>query len=153
MPLGQIRIYFTRRKTLLIALLFASGAVIYNSVRTNIGLTDAAAASRRRVFICSETGKTFEAIIGAGTAAVVKSPHSGKLTGYLAELCYWTADGQIKQTPTAVLLNERIDKPGPTFCPDCGRLVARDNPSAMAGYAPPTREEYERMEGRDELGR
>ena len=56
---------------------------------------------------------------------------------------HWTADGQSKPTPTAVLLNESIDKPGPTFCPDCGRLVVGHNPRpAEASQPPPTAQEY-----------
>jgi len=109
------------------------------------GQSSAAAESRNRVFVCSETGKTFRTKIDVGTAIPVYSPFSGKNTGYLAELCYWNKDGSIKSEPTGVLLNERMGKPGPTFCPDCDRLVVGHNPQALAGMTPPpTREEYEK---------
>ena len=60
----------------------------------------------------------------------VKSPHSGKETGYEPERCYWTADGKPKPEPTYVLLNAAVGKPGPTFCQDCKRLVVGLNPPA-----------------------
>jgi len=68
---------------------------------------------------------------------------SGKNTGYEAELCYWTKDGKPKETPTPVLLNIYKGIKGPTFCPDCGRLVVGHNPPAMEGAKPPpTKDEY-----------
>jgi len=43
-----------------------------------------------------------------------------------------------------VLLNEATGKPGPTFCPDCGRFVVPHNPSPqMSPKPPPTKQEYE----------
>ena len=55
----------------------------------------------------------------------------------------WTKDGKIKQDPTPVLLNEYAGKPGPTFCPDCGRRVVAHNPPPVIGAKPPpTKEEY-----------
>ena len=90
-----------------------------------------------RVFVCSETGKTFNYTIKRGDRFPVKSPHSGKNTGYEAEKCFWTADGKIKEKPTYVLLNDYVDKPGPTYCPDCGRLVIRFNPPPTTDAVPP----------------
>lgn len=102
------------------------------------------AAERERIFIDSQTGKAFNHEMVLGETIPVEAPSGGK-TGYPAELCYWTKDGQPKKDPTAVLLNSWIGKPGPTFCPDCGRLVVPRNPMAMPGMRPPpTQEEYEK---------
>ncbi len=95
------------------------------------------------LFIDSETGKTFRVTLEDGMSIPVKSPSTGKMTGYKAELCYWTKDGKPKTDPTPVLMNEDVGKPGPTFCPDCGRLVVHHNPVATADRTPPpTRDEY-----------
>lgn len=94
-------------------------------------------------FICTETGKPFRHRNQMGDEQPILSPYSGKNTGVPAEACYWNADGTIKEKPTWVLLNELAGKPGPTFCPDCGRLVVGHNPPAFAGIdPPPTRAEY-----------
>ena len=87
------------------------------------------AAANDHMFICSETGKAFEHTIQVGESLPIHSPYSGKDTGYPATACYWTADGQIKSEPSWVLLNSYVHKPGPTFCPDCGRLVTAAAPS------------------------
>src|SRR5260221_4541450 len=59
--------------------------------------------ARGRVFICTETNKSFKVTLEEGMMIPVKSPYSGKNTGYPAELCYWTADGQPTKEPHAVL--------------------------------------------------
>jgi hypothetical protein len=106
----------------------------------------AVAAMRQTTFICSETSKVFSRELVKGDTIPVLSPYSGHNTGYPAEYCFWNADGTTKSTPTPVLLNFWIGKPGPTFCPDCGRLVVAHNPSPTPGMKPPpTRDEYERM--------
>jgi|SRR6266496_1599965 len=118
-------------------------AVMVWAVRGNFGESDGAAMSRERVFICSETHKPFNYDLKMGDTIPVYSPHSGKNTGYPAELCYWTKDGKSKDKPTPVLLEEALGKPGPTFCPDCGRLVVGHNPAPTPGAKPPpTKEEY-----------
>lgn len=106
------------------------------------------AAERDRIFVDATTGKGFYHELEKGESIPVKAP-SGDMSGYPAELCYWTKDGQIKSDPTPVLLNSWIGKPGPTFCPDCGRLVVPNNPRPRPGdRPPPTREQYEqRMMG------
>jgi hypothetical protein len=86
------------------------------------------ASANDRVFICAETGLTFNHTIKDGEKNPVYSPHSGKNTGFPAEACHWTRDGGVKLEPTYVLLNEYIGKEGPTICPDCGRKVRRLNP-------------------------
>jgi len=98
------------------------------------------------MFVDSQTGQGFHHTLVLGERIPVYSPYSGSNTGYPAELCYWNADGTIRKDPTPVLLNSYIGKPGPTFCPVCGRLVVAHNPMPGPNSTPPpTREEYERM--------
>jgi hypothetical protein len=94
-------------------------------------------AANYTTYVCSETGKSFRHRNELGETIPIYSPHSGKNTGYPGEACYWTADGQTKSEPTWVLLNEAIGKSGPTFCPDCGRLVVGHNPRPTPGGKPP----------------
>jgi len=95
------------------------------------------------MYICTETGKSFRHKNVLGETHPIHSPHSGRNTGVLAEPCYWTADGATRPEPTWVLLDESAGKPGPTFCPDCGRLVVGHNPPPRpGGKPPPTRQEY-----------
>lgn len=118
-------------------------ACLYFSFRANFGTSSAMAQSRHRTFICSETGRPFEMNVDVGMTVPVHSPYSGKDTGYPAELCYWTADGSAKTVPTPVLLNLVVGKKGPTFCPDCQRLVVGHNPTPTeGGKSPPTETEY-----------
>jgi hypothetical protein len=99
--------------------------------------------ARYTMFICSETGKTFRHKNQLGEVHPIRSPYSGKNTAVPAEACYWTAAGVTKSAPTWVLLEESVGRPGPTFCPDCGRLVVGHNPSPRpGGNPPPTRGEY-----------
>jgi hypothetical protein len=99
---------------------------------------------RYSIYMCTETGKAFKHKNEEGEVPPVYSPYSGKNTGVKAELCYWTADGGTKKDPTPVLLNRLAGKDGPTFCPDCGRLVVGHNPAPRPGAKPPpTRAEYE----------
>lgn len=117
---------------------------------TSMGPSTAAAQSGRMIYICAETGKSFDFKIEAGMKIPVPSPHSGKNTGYPAELCYWTKDGKPSESPTPVLMNDYVNKPGPTFCPDCGRLVRFRNPMPSEGSAPPTREQYAQQRNHEE---
>jgi hypothetical protein len=99
-------------------------------------------------YVCTETGKSFRHRNEIGETIPIHSPFSGKDTGYPAEACYWSADGGAKTEPTWVVLNEVAGKPGPTFCPDCGRLVVVRNPRPdEAGKPPPTRAEYAAKHG------
>jgi hypothetical protein len=115
--------------------------VIYLVVRPRNPAGDLA---RGRVFICTETNKPFKVTLEEGMMIPVKSPYSGKNTGYPAELCYWTPDGQVAKEPHAVLVKKSIDpSAGPTFCPTCGRLVVMHNPPPTEGKPPPpTEQEY-----------
>jgi len=94
------------------------------------------------LFMDAETGKTFTAELQKGMTFPVISPYTGKATGYPPEECFWNADGTTKTTPTYVILNSYLGKPGPTFCPDCGRLVVPNNPPPTGQPPPPTREQY-----------
>jgi hypothetical protein len=123
-----------------VALLVVALLALAYSVWSNFGEDAVTAASRDRIYICSETGKAFPHKVQLGDSIPVDSPHSGKKTGYPAELCYWTADGGTKPEPTPVLLNQRAGKPGPTFCPDCGRLVVGLNPPPAPGVKPPPKQ-------------
>lgn len=103
-----------------------------------------------RMYVCSETGKSFRHKIQVGDIVPILSPFTGKETGYPAEACYWTPEGTIKQNPDWVILNGVLGKPGPTFCPICGRLVVGHNPDPPPGSRPPpTQSEYEAEHGRD----
>lgn len=104
-------------------------------------------AANDRIFIDAKTGKQFHMQLREGLEIPVKAP-SGEKTGYPAELCYWTKDGKPKTEPTAVLLNSLLGKDGPTFCPDCQRLVVGHNPMATADRRPPpTEAEYRAKRG------
>lgn len=126
------------------ALCVAALIALFIAVRSAFGPNELADRSRHRVYICSETGKSFEVVLEPGMSIPVRSPFSNKDTGFPAELCYWNADGTIRQKPTPVLLNSLIGKKGPTFCPDCGRLVVGHNPLPHEGMQPPlTEAEYQ----------
>jgi hypothetical protein len=131
-----------------IIMFLASIAIVVYSVRHYLGPSEAEKLSDERMFVDSESLKAFPHTLEIGEVIPVKSPFSGNKTGYPAEACYWTKDGQIKNDPTWVLLNETIGKPGPTFCPDCGRLVIGHNPRPSPGDTPPpTEDEYKRAHG------
>ena len=123
----------------LLAVTGIAGYVCYTYLRQDA----TAAAVENPFFVDVESGKSFHQRISADLHVPCKSPFTGKDTGYPAELCYWTKDGKPKADPTAVALNETVGKGGPTFCPDCGRLVVHHNPPAVdGGRPPPTRDEY-----------
>jgi hypothetical protein len=124
-------------------LLLVAVAAFYFSFRNTFGESEAAHASRHRTFICSQTGRTFTYTLRPGDSIPVHSPHSRSNTGYPPEYCYWTADGEQKTEPTIVLLNQYKGGSGPTFCPDCDRLVVQMNPPPSARpTAPPTSAQY-----------
>lgn len=63
----------------------------------------------------------------------MKSPDSGKMTGYPAEACYWYDCGKI-QNGTWVVLNSTLGKKGPTLCPKCDHEVTGHNPLPPGTY-------------------
>lgn len=136
---GKLRDFFktSAGKSAAVALSVVALVACFFSVRSNLGDSEAAANSKDRLFVCAATGKTFYKELEIGMQIPVESPHSGKPTGYEAELCYWTKDGQIKNDPTPVLLNGHAGKAEPTFCPDCGRRVTPLNPAPSTGQRPP----------------
>ena len=107
-----------------------------------LGPSDAEAIASDRVFIDAKTGHAFKHELKMGEVLPIEAPSGGK-TGYPAELCYWTKDGQPKKDPTPVLMKSLLGQDGPTFCPDCGRLVVGHNPAPGPGVkVPPTEAEY-----------
>ena len=107
------------------------------SIASNFGDDEATALAKGRVFICAETKKPFSIELTADMKIPCDSPHSGKPTGYPAEMCYWTKDGKTKEDPTPVLMNGYVNLPEPTYCPDCGRMVTVRNPYPEPGSRPP----------------
>jgi hypothetical protein len=133
----------TVRKVLIGATIVLGVLLIFMSFKWSFGPSKAAQLSNDRMFICSKTGKSFSVTLKAGMSVPVYSRYSGEDTGYPAEECWWTADGQIKSSPDYVLLNSEIGKPEPTFCPVCGRMVVSRNPRPSPGAKPPpTEAEY-----------
>jgi hypothetical protein len=131
------------RITAIVLILVGVGALFF-SLQGFFGRSEAASIASERTYICAETGKPFEHKLVRGERPPVESPHSGKPTGYPAELCYWTADGHVASKPTPVLLNEYAGVKAPTFCKVCGRLVIPHNPMAREGMTPPpTQAEYQ----------
>ena len=128
-------------------LLAVAAVGVFFAVRNFFGDAPEVAAANERVFIDQSTGQSFSHTLQAGETFPVRAP-SGKDSGYPAELCYWTKDGQQKTEPTAVLLKTWLGQEGPTFCPDCGRLVRPHNPAPMPGdRPPPTEAEYRQRRG------
>lgn len=118
-----------------VVMLVISGFIVHGSMKS-----ETPSAAFQTMFICTETGKTFEHKNKIGETQPILSPYSGKKTGVPAEPCFWTADGGTKKEPTWVLLNELAGKPGPTFCPDCGRLVMGHNPPPGPGARVPPKQ-------------
>lgn len=103
-------------------------------------------------WIDAKTGKAFKYSPKAGDNWPVDAPSGGK-TGYPAERCWWTKDGKTRETPFPVLLEQTLGKPGPTFCPDCGRLVTPRNPApGPDSKPPPTKAELEAQRGKSRGG-
>jgi len=119
-------------------MIVAAGFFIWKAMAPS----EAEALSHDHVFVDSKTMKPFNHELQIGDMIPVQAPSGGK-TGYPAELCFWTKDGKEKKEPTAVLLNQIIGKTGPTFCPECGRLVKAHNPRPGPNVnPPPTAAEY-----------
>lgn len=89
------------------------------------------------VYIDADNNKTFEVDRSEGMKSPVKSPFSGKMTGYPASPCYWTKDGKIRNEPFWVLPNRARGSQEPTYCPDCDRLVDEQANQPYPGTEPP----------------
>lgn len=123
-------------------LLVGLGVVIW-SIHSNFASSSAYNTAMDPVFMNAETGYVFHLKLKTGMTFPVVCPDTGKATGYIPEACYWTSDGHAKSDPTYVILNEDRGISGPTFCPDCGRLVILHNPMAVEGHRPPpTKDQY-----------
>jgi hypothetical protein len=106
--------------------------------------SDALAADSSLVWFMDADGNAYQQRLELGQAEF-KNPKTGK-QAFKAELCYWTKDGKKKTGGTKVLMNRYKGLEGPTFCPDCGRLVVDRNPVPIEGLevkVPPTKAEYE----------
>ena len=118
------------------------------SVWSNLGEEDIVANTRNRTFMDATTGEPFQAELKVGWKVPIPAPSGGN-TGYPAEMCGWTADGKPTDDLTPVLLNQYVDKKGPTFCPVCHRLVRErnpiPNPNGTHETAPPTEQEWNKM--------
>lgn len=121
----------TRRQVVMLVLGVAALAIAaFMAVRgPGRGVDSAAAASRKRPSICSESFEVFQEFrIKQGDSQPWANPKTGRRTIYPAEACYWTKDGGVTLEPTWVLLNEYVGKPERTKCPECGRDVVAHNP-------------------------
>lgn len=95
-----------------------------------------AAEPVERLYLCSETHKTFNYTKKIGEEVPVYSPFSKERTGYPCEPCYFTKkEGVFRDQPYYVTLNKYFDKPGPTICPDCGHEVFGHNPDPRPVHA------------------
>jgi hypothetical protein len=112
------------------AVVLSLGVLTFVVLRaTAFAPTTANEVSRYRAVIDSETGETIEKFgIQEGVGYPWKNPKTDKNTLFPAEFCFWTKDGKATLKPTFVLLNELVNKPGDTICPDCGRKVFARNP-------------------------
>jgi hypothetical protein len=126
---------------LCLLILICVGCLVY-SVSGFVASDDPASLSRQGLFIDASTGKAFAYTIQIGDRIPVVAPSGGR-TGYPAELCYWTREGTMRAEPYPVVVKRYAGKSGPTFCPDCGRLVkAHTAPPAPNQPPPPTQAEY-----------
>jgi hypothetical protein len=134
-------------KILAAVLIVGAGIAGFLAIRSVIGPNEGAQIANDRIFIDASTGRPFNVVLKSGLEIPVTAPSGGK-TGFPAELCFWTKEGTIREQPFAVLLNQTVGKPPPTFCPDCGRLVVGHNPVPQPGAQPPPTEAEYKPRGR-----
>src|SRR5947199_9416423 len=60
---------------------------IWLAVKGSLGMSDAAIDSRSRIFICSETGRSFEKTMDVALTLTVLASYSGKNTGSPQCIC------------------------------------------------------------------
>ncbi len=92
------------------------------------GRTDAGDDTKMATVMDSESGEVMRITLQPGSSPPFVNSKTTRATLYRPELCYWTRDGKVKSTPTYVILNSHLGKPGETLCPDCGRPVKKYNP-------------------------
>ncbi len=144
-----LREFLSSGKGQILSMVLAGAAIVAGVmfIIRQLGPSEAGALSRDQTFIDATTMKPFKYELKAGDMIPTDAPSGGK-TGYPSELCYWTKDGQIKDDPTPVLMKTWLGQSGPTFCPDCGRLVVGHNPRPKPGdKPPPTEAEYNTRHG------
>ena len=116
--------------------------LVAKTIWAEVSGSDVEKMSRGLVMIDTATGNPFNHTLELGEKIPVLAPSGGR-TGIPAEKCFWTKEGKAKSDPTYVLMYGDAGKPGPTFCPECGRLVVRQNPPPSAdGNPPPTAEQF-----------
>lgn len=107
-----------------VVLLLIAAVILYSSLSGE----DAAASTKKRLAIDSESGRTFEVRIIEGERFPWANPETGERTLYPAEACFWTRDGKAKLEPTYVFVKAYLGSRDKTVCPDCGREVRQHNP-------------------------
>lgn len=131
-----------------VAAIFATGGVLVWSWNHNLGAGDADVSDHERTFIDATNGKVFHAKIHVGEKIPIRSPLTGRHTGYPVAWSWWSKDGKPLQEPEPVLLKSWLGKRGPTFAPQSNRLVIMNEQRPEPGARPPpTKEEYEKMIG------
>ena len=106
---------------LVVAALGLLAIVAWRSFRTEETPAD------HRMLMDAETGELFK--IKAVDLKPYPMPHpkSGENTLYRTEVCYWGEECR-KAGGTHVIMNELLDKEGPTYCPVCGHIMRFHNP-------------------------
>ncbi len=132
----------TMGKTVASALVVAVIIASFFFMRSSLSYSEGIQSSRTRTFVDTGTNLPFQVEVKEGMTIPVKAP-SGQDGYEFDETCSWTKDGHVSDHATYVLMNKTLRKPGPTFCPECGRLVVENNPPAAEGVKPPpTKAEY-----------
>jgi hypothetical protein len=91
------------------------------------------------VLIDAESRKCREVPLAPGMGAFpMKNPDTGRSTLWPAEFCFSKPCAARGGTP--VLLNDYLDRPGPTHCPRCGARVVMFNGPPPEVYFPTTQE-------------
>ncbi len=129
---------------MMVGVIVASVVIVVMQLPHYWGRSESAEELNGRWLICMESRKAYHVNLEDVGSFPAYSPFSKKNTGVEAELCYWTAEGKIKDKPVPVLLNEMVGDSSRTYCPECGRLVVARNPGPpMTTRASPTRAEVE----------
>ncbi len=130
---------------IVVVALFITGIVVlYLTYRHWWAGSSAEQRANAPVFIDCITGKAFYCNVHAGETLPVRSPFTGRRTGYPGTFAWWSANGTPLKKPDIVLLNEYLGKPGPTFDPRTNRLVLPAGlPPTPGQKPPPTKAQYD----------